>query len=207
MHRPGIGGLGQRTGKEAIVSTIPGNVIDWPNQHIDLIPVGCFPSTERICPAEPARTLDQWANSPDYDMFFTSPAGTGAVPDNVINTLATYTFEIGTLPVRPGLIPTNFRTNMRFDSGRTMSPANGAALTDFTPTVTFSLSDSAVNQSALHIRDAQLNPSRTFPSWPNKTIPGRAGGSEPLHRLVDHSLQDANRSASIAFCKETWGPN
>lgn len=194
-------------GKDAIVSTIPGNQIDWPNQHIDLIPSGCFPSSMMNCPPEPNMTLDQWANNPDYDMFFTSPAGTGVAPDNVVNTFATYSFEVGTLPVRPGLFPTNFTTNMRFDSGRTMSPANGAALVDFTPTVSFSLSDSAVNQSALHIRDAQLNPSRTFPSWPNKTIPGRAGGSEPLHRLVDKPLQDANRSASIAFCKETWGPN
>ncbi|MEU7909026.1 hypothetical protein [Actinoplanes sp. NPDC049118] len=195
-------------GRDAVVSTMPANQIDWPNQHIDLIPVGCIPSATMNCPTEPNRTLDQWANNPDSDMFFTSPPGTGAAPDtNVVSNLATYSFEVGTLPVRPGLFPTNFKTNMRFDSGRTMSPANGAALVDFTPTVSFSLSDSEVNQSALHIRDAQLNPSRTFPSWPNKTIPGRAGGSEPLHRLVDRPLQDANRSASIAFCKQTWGPN
>jgi hypothetical protein len=166
-------------GRDAVVSTIPGNVIDWPVQHIDLLRVGCQTSTIMSCSAEPNRTLDEWATSPDYDMFFSSPTGTGAAPDSTVSGFATYTFKIGTLPVRPGVVPTNFQTNMRFDTGRRMSPADGAVLVDFTPTLVFSLSDPAVNQSALRIRDAQLNPSLTFPSWPGKTIPGRAGGSEP----------------------------
>jgi hypothetical protein len=194
-------------GKDAVVSTIPGNFIDWPNQHIDLIPTGCTPSLTMTCPIEPKRTLDEWATTPDYEMSFSSANGTGAAPDSTVTNFATYTFQVGTLPVRPGVLPTNYQTNMRFDSGRRMSPANGAVLVEFIPVMQFSLSDPTENQSALHIRDAQLNPLRTFPSWLGKTIPGRAGGSEPLHRLVDDALQAANRAASIAFCKETWGPN
>ena len=62
----------------AIVTTIPGNVIDWPNQHIDLFPTGCLLSSLMTCPAEPSKTLAQWLQSPDYDMFFTSPSGAGA---------------------------------------------------------------------------------------------------------------------------------
>jgi len=60
---------------------------------------------------------------------------------------------------------------------------------------------------AVHIRDAQIYPNRTFPSWPGKTVPGRAGGNEPLHRMVDDALATANYNASVAYCKETWGPN
>jgi hypothetical protein len=40
-----------------------------------------------------------------------------------------------------------------------------------------------------------------------QSVPGRAGGNEPLHRMVDDALATANYNASVAYCKETWGPN
>ncbi len=94
---------------------------------------------------------------------------------------------------------------MRFDSGRKMVRAHGAVFPDYIPELVLSRSDPAVNESALHIRDAQDYPVRTFRSWLGKTVPGKPGG-EPLHRTVDDARRDANRAAAIKTCIDVWGP-
>lgn len=186
------------------VSTIPGNVIDWPNQLIELIPRGCTSTADVTCATGTARTVDGWFRIPAYGFVYTSPSGTGTGSDKTLYNRVTFDIRAGTLPIRPGTVFDVVETHMRFDSGRKIQRAHGAVFPDLAAQLTFRLSDRDVNESAAHIRDAQDYPIRTFPSWPNKTIPGKPGG-EPLHRTVDDARRDANRAAAIKVCEDVWG--
>ncbi|MFF8036254.1 NucA/NucB deoxyribonuclease domain-containing protein [Streptomyces sp. NPDC016626] len=96
-----------------------------------------------------------------------------------------------------------YRSSVRFDyAGPVAGKYKGAVFTEARVELSFSQSDPAVDESALHIYDAQHNPERTFPSWPAKTVPGE---TEPLHRLVDAEEQQKNRNTSIATCNNVWG--
>jgi hypothetical protein len=191
--------------EDITVSTIPGNVIDWPDQLIDVRLSGCTTTAEVTCADGTAKTVDQWYQVPSYAYAYTSATNTGTGPDFVYQAFVTTDLVVGTLPIRPGAVNNAAETQMRFDSGRKMSRAHGAVFPDLVPVLAFSLTDPAVNESARHIRDAQDRPYLTFPSWPGKTVPGKPGGA-PLHRLVDDTLTATNRTTSIAVCKDIWGP-
>ncbi|MFF7098481.1 NucA/NucB deoxyribonuclease domain-containing protein [Streptomyces rubradiris] len=96
-----------------------------------------------------------------------------------------------------------YRSNVRFDyAGPVAGKYKGTVFTEARVELSMSQSDPDVDESALHIYDAQRRPERTFPSWPGKYVPG---ASEPLHRLVDAEEQKKNRSTSIAMCNNIWG--
>lgn len=96
-----------------------------------------------------------------------------------------------------------YRSGVRFDyAGPVAGKYKGTVFTEARVELSMSQSDPDVDESALHIYDAQNRPERTFPSWPNKTVPG---ATEPLHRLIDADEQQKNRSKSIATCNNVWG--
>ncbi|CAM5591150.1 putative protein OS=Kitasatospora aureofaciens OX=1894 GN=GCM10010502_61820 PE=4 SV=1 [Kitasatospora aureofaciens] len=95
------------------------------------------------------------------------------------------------------------KSNVRFDyAGPVAGKYKGTVFTDGRAELVMKLSDPAVRESALHIKDAQNNPERTFPSFNGKSIPG---AKQPLHRLIDRAKQDENRRVAIATCNEVWG--
>jgi hypothetical protein len=192
--------------EDITVSTVPGNVIDWPNQMIELMMRGCSVTADTTCAHGVAKTVDQWFNVPSYAVTYTSAPSTGTGADFVWYNRVTHDLRIGTSPIRPTTQPDIVETYIRFDTGRKMVRAHGAVFPDYTPELVLSLSDPAVNESALHIRDAQDFPTRTFPSWLGKTVPGKPGG-EPLHRTVDDARSTANNTAAINTCKQVWGPD
>ncbi|WP_420162372.1 NucA/NucB deoxyribonuclease domain-containing protein [Nocardiopsis sp. CNT-189] len=86
---------------------------------------------------------------------------------------------------------------------------HGTVLADAPGLYTLSLDDPAVEQTALHIYDAQNRPERTFPSHLGKTVPGKKpqeqGESLPLHRIEDSKKIDSNRRASGRVRDDVWG--
>ncbi|MFE2462975.1 NucA/NucB deoxyribonuclease domain-containing protein [Streptomyces sp. NPDC059402] len=95
------------------------------------------------------------------------------------------------------------RSGVRFDyAGPVAGKYKGTVFTEARVELSMSQSDPDVDESALHIYDAQSRPELTFPSWPNKTVPG---ATEPLHRLIDADEQQKNRDKSIKTCKNVWG--
>lgn len=192
--------------EDITVSTIPGNIIDWPNQMIQLMMRGCTGTPDNTCGQGVAKTVDQWSNVPSYAVTYTSAPSTGTGLDYVWYNRVTHDLRIGTSPIRPTTQFDVVETYMRFDTGRKMIRAHGAVFPDYVPELVLSRSDPAVNESALHIRDAQDFPTRTFPSWLGKTVPGKPGG-EPLHRTVDEARHTANNTAAVNTCKQVWGPD
>ncbi|WP_406048318.1 hypothetical protein [Kribbella sp. NBC_00889] len=72
------------------------------------------------------------------------------------------------------------------------------------PVLNFNINDANINESALHIRDAQNYPQEMFPKPPDnvsKTMPS------PLTRHWDQVLNDQQRNRSIATCLAAFGPN
>jgi hypothetical protein len=97
-----------------------------------------------------------------------------------------------------------FHSNVRFDyAGIVAGKYRGTVFTEARVELALSLSDEAIKESTMHIRDALENPERTFPSWPGKSVPG--AGDEPLHRLIDQDKSSLNRKVAIATCKDVWG--
>jgi hypothetical protein len=76
-----------------------------------------------------------------------------------------------------------YHSGVRFDyAGPVAGKYKGTVFTEARVELSMSQSDPEVDESALPIYDAQNRLERTFPSWPNKTVPG---ATEPLHRLID----------------------
>jgi hypothetical protein len=97
-------------------------------------------------------------------------------------------------------------TRVRFDTcGTRAGKVRGAVFTDAKVIFTLSLSDAAVDESARHIDDAFRTPTRTFPSFVGKTVPGNASGTQPLHREWDDEKINNNRTASVNLCKNIMG--
>ena len=186
--------------EEITVSTMPGTVIDWPNQHIAFDWRGC--DLADCVAAAQDRTVDQWFNDPDHTFTLTTPDKSGPPPDYLVNGLMYLDMKLGSLPIRPTPFFEVFETKFRFDSARAQSPANGAVFPEVVPTFALALSDPGVDQSARHISDAWNRPQYTFPSWVGKTVPGR---DDELHRLADDTDNRLNREKSIAVCKDVWG--
>ncbi|MQS38005.1 hypothetical protein FFZ77_20990 [Streptomyces katsurahamanus] len=96
-----------------------------------------------------------------------------------------------------------YRSRIRFDyAGPVAGKHKGTVFSDARVKLVMSRKDPAVNESALHIYDAIKRPSRTFPSFLGKLIPGE---KKPLHRLVDPEKQRKNREKSIKMCNSIWG--
>lgn len=184
--------------------TFEGQFVDWPAQNITLIPLGCqTPSV--ICDPGTTKPEAEWVRVPTYGFTYFSAPGIGSAPDATVFNRVTFDIEIGTPPIEPGIMHDAVQTYMRFDTARGMGRANGTAFPDFVPTFSLAVSDPAVNEAALHIRDAVDNPTRTFPSWTGKTVPGKIGGAAPLHRMFDESKNAWNRTTSVAVCVDVWG--
>ncbi|MET7402862.1 NucA/NucB deoxyribonuclease domain-containing protein [Dactylosporangium sp. NPDC005572] len=186
--------------EDITVSTIPPNVIDWPNQRIALSWRGCAGVADLACTTTNRdATIQSWFTDPEYRFTMSSPNGTGALPDLTVPADLFLDIRLGALPIRPTTLGDVAESKPRFDTGRRMSPANGAVFPDFMPTYSLSLTDPSVDDSARHIHDALNHPERTFPSFIGKSVPNE------LHRLVDETLQSVNRAQSIATCADIWG--
>lgn len=72
------------------------------------------------------------------------------------------------------------------------------------PVVSYRTGDSAVNESAQHILEAQVAPERVVPAA-GQQIPGRVEGPW-LHRIFyDTARRDANRAAAVRQCVASNG--
>jgi hypothetical protein len=81
--------------------------------------------------------------------------------------------------------------------------AQGCIFSYVTPMFSYSLSDTAVDETARHIFDAFTSPGSTYPPKTGKSIPGQYGSATVLQRLYpayDQTRYDANRSTSKAAC-------
>ncbi|SNR59103.1 NucA/NucB deoxyribonuclease domain-containing protein [Actinoplanes regularis] len=192
--------------EEISVSTIPGNVIDWPNQRIAFDFFGCAAMTDVTCSADShVDTVDGWARDSGQVITVTSPNGTGVGPDAQVTKSLGLDLTLGSLPIKPSIQPSIFTTEVRFDSGRGVAAQHGTVFPRYLPSFALSMSDPQIRDSALHIYDAQNRPERTFPAWLGKSVPGKTA-EDPLHRMFNEALKKDNRAASIGFCIDTWGP-
>lgn len=149
------------------------------------------------------RRYTLWATNPEATFTLTSPQASTPSPD-----------FIGLCAFRPNVYMNASATNgvapdgtgVRFDTGRSMSPASGAIFDRVVGTIAFSQSpvggsvtaSQGVQAVAKHIQDALTNPASTFPPGP-KTVPSL------LTRSTDGTLIDANRARSRAVCTQFSG--
>lgn len=152
--------------------------------------------------------IGSWKQQPQWILTYTSPDN-GPLYDQGDQQIvdADMTLSLGvTSPSAPNMPWSDFgaaKSNVRFDyAGPVAGKYKGTVFKDARVELVMKLSDPAVRESALHIRDAQNNPERTFPSFAGKSIPG---AKQPLHRLIDRSKQDDNRKVAIATCRDIWG--
>ena len=97
--------------------------------------------------------------------------------------------------------------DIRCDVGMAKASTQGCVFVDAAAVFTLSASDSAVNESALHIRDALSAgmPGKLKRSAINPVLPDEFSNTfRPLSRLRNKPKRDANRSASKAKCLEIY---
>ncbi|MFE9207592.1 hypothetical protein [Micromonospora sp. NPDC007230] len=174
---------------------------------------GCKGVPNVTCTGETYRTdaIAAWYARPVFDpVIATSTDGSGASPYATVNLDALTTIMVEyrdgiTLPYSE-LTAT---TRARFDSAGPeigSAPQHGTVFRDYTPVLELDRrAGSDHRQEAIHVDDAQNNPSRTFPSFVGKSPPG-AVGARPLHRLMG-SRSDMNRLEARKVCVDVWGPN
>ncbi|MFD5971450.1 hypothetical protein ACFWGR_35435 [Streptomyces sp. NPDC060311] len=81
-----------------------------------------------------------------------------------------------------------FTSSVRFDyAGRIAGKFKGAVFRQARVELQLSLSDTAITESTRHIRDAQQQAERTFPSWVGKASP------EPPNRCTAWSTRTSKR--------------
>ncbi|MFW5420951.1 hypothetical protein J0910_30490 [Nocardiopsis sp. CNT-189] len=171
-------------------------------------------STPVVQPTRTSRDdlIGEWKNSGRWQLTYTSPHNGSSGTGNRQLADLELSMDIGASHPQtnsysePGL----FRTRARFDSAAPSGqPKHGTVLADTPGLYTLSLDDPAVEQTALHIYDAQNRPERTFPSHLGKTVPGKKpqGQEEgrPLHRMENKKKKDKNRRAAGRVCTDVWG--
>ncbi|WP_157983505.1 NucA/NucB deoxyribonuclease domain-containing protein [Nocardiopsis sp. TNDT3] len=167
-------------------------------------------STDKLTvPADTERsaTLLELAASPQWALTYTAPTDGPKYEQGDLQIVSPQII-MSTEVSSPGAASYNQAqsavSNVRFDyAGNIGNHEQGTVFTDARVTYSLSLSDPAVRESALHIRDALDYPERTFPSWLGKTVPG--GKEEPLHRLINRARQDDNRDTAVENCENVWG--
>lgn len=94
-------------------------------------------------------------------------------------------------------------SNVRFDhAGPVVGRHQGTVFQDAEITFELSTEDPSVQETALHIYDAQNRPWMTFPSWVGKSTPGE---DEAIHRTLDTTVRDENRAQVRRTCRDVWG--
>jgi hypothetical protein len=177
--------------------------------------VSCNPTN-----AEVMQPLGDWQAVPTARFTMTSPNGTGSGNDFRVPVLLQLNMAI--LPVDPTIIPwveNDMATgDLRFDSaGAVAGKTNGTVFSDFAPTYDLlaiaraDANENGVQESIQHIDDALHHPERTWPSFLGKAIPGEykaalGQNQRPLHRLVDSTLINRNRTYAGNVCTDVWGP-
>lgn len=157
--------------------------------------------------AERDELLGVWDRKPLWTLTYTSPdSGPQYASGNQQKVKATIGMDVTasspSITIKYSEVDA-FYSNVRFDyAGPVGGKHKGTVFTQACVELVMSQKDPDVNESALHIYDAQKRPERTFPSWPGKTVPGE---KTPLHRLINKDKQEANRDKSIAECKTVWG--
>ncbi|CAM5590162.1 putative protein OS=Kitasatospora aureofaciens OX=1894 GN=GCM10010502_61820 PE=4 SV=1 [Kitasatospora aureofaciens] len=96
------------------------------------------------------------------------------------------------------------KSNVRFDyAGPVAGKYKGTVFTDGRAELVMKLSDPAVRESALHIKDAHNIPQRTFPSFNGKEHP--RGRSSPCTASSTVPSRTRTARTAIATCNEVWG--
>jgi hypothetical protein len=170
--------------------------------------LNCTPS-----PMEKRATLEGWKSDLRFAGTVTTPNGIGDGPHAIVK--ATLALGLAVESNMPNIDSwydegAGF-SRIRFDSaGAVAGKHHGAVFTDHIPTYDLlAIADqrgtrSEIMESARHIDDALHHPERTFPSYVGKSVPG-GSFDQPLHRLIDASLNNKNRDTSGPVCRDVWG--
>jgi hypothetical protein len=175
----------------------------------------CTPTSARL-----EQPLGIWQLNPRFDLTMTSVDGTGIGAEYLVTSLVELNMAI--MPVDPKIAPwvedDMTRAQVRFDSaGQVAGKHNGTVFSDVIPTFDLLAMARAdgyeadVKESIQHIDDALHHVERTFPSFMLKNPPGEfkpslGANQRPLHRLIDQTLQDRNRTYAGKVCEDVWGP-
>jgi hypothetical protein len=155
------------------------------------------------------KLLAAWSSNPTYTLTITSPTGVGAGPQARV--ADGHSLDMTVDSHRPDIIAWHednmLYTQTRFDSAGTnyAASADGAVVDTYSPIFLLHLSDATETQSAHHIDDAIHHPERTFPSFLGKSIPGGVDSGEALHRTLDKTTIENNRTAAKNICTDVWG--
>ncbi|WP_432011196.1 NucA/NucB deoxyribonuclease domain-containing protein [Streptomyces cucumeris] len=150
--------------------------------------------------------LGEWNSTPHWNLVYTSPDnGPQHRTGNLQRVQAI--IDMDTAVTSPSVDPyvevASHQNLVRFDyAGPIVGKHKGTVFTQARVELVMSMKDSTVNESALHIHDAQKRPERTFPSFVGKTVPGE---NDPLHRVTDPNKIEDQRRHSIKECNKVWG--
>ncbi|MFJ5635161.1 NucA/NucB deoxyribonuclease domain-containing protein [Streptomyces goshikiensis] len=166
---------------------------DWDGSNVKCTVVGFSPNT-----------VAGWKAGTTSNYEITSDKGEGYSGDRVSRCGVA---QWGISDVNPTWAQLQ-RTNIRQDSAQYIGSTGGTIFTDFTPVFRDYYRDNADHGAvARHIWDAQNMPVNTYPSSPNKAVPGSIASGKPLHRAVEVAWDPAsstrvqdNRRVRTAAC-------
>ncbi|WP_143234735.1 NucA/NucB deoxyribonuclease domain-containing protein [Paractinoplanes atraurantiacus] len=161
----------------------------------------CTPRTESM-----ERSPIEWIADPEVDLNFWSdadeprPEHGEQLAFGVFLGTGAFTFR-----GRPTTESSKPETSVRFDSAWYLTTGEGSIFDRTVPWMSYSKSDTEVDETAAHIEQAQLDPASTKPTVPDKHIPG-ASAQDPLTRLYHDTVRrDANRDRfAIPVCRAEW---
>jgi len=146
------------------------------------------------------RSVAQWTASPYLDQTFTPSAGSGLDARGDARGQARVSVA-GAGALRTVFGPSN---QLRCDTATYIPGSTRCLMPLVLPVISYRTSDSAVDEAALHIFDAQVRPELVVPAA-GQLIPGRVEGPW-LHRIYyDSARRDANRAAAIRQCIASSG--
>ncbi|MCP9211607.1 NucA/NucB deoxyribonuclease domain-containing protein [Streptomyces sp. NEAU-Y11] len=150
--------------------------------------------------------LGEWNSTPHWNLVYTSPDNgpqhrTGNLQR--VQTIIDMDTAVTSPSVDPYVEVASHQNLVRFDyAGPIVGKHKGTVFTQARVELVMSKKNPEVNESALHIYDAQERPERTFPSFVGKTVPGE---NDPLHRVTDPNKIEDQRRHSIKECNKVWG--
>ncbi|WP_460491619.1 NucA/NucB deoxyribonuclease domain-containing protein [Dactylosporangium cerinum] len=164
-------------------------------------------------PAAPSRvdTVSGWLAVNYFTTILRSPE-TADPGDQRVQRRFALVLDLATpgQPFLPGPPIEAMYSNVRYDSAKYVGKLRGTVFLDHR--LVFVVDERLENQdeSAQHIRQAFDHPVLTFPSWAGKSVPGKDDGipsadDEPLTRMYNPALNDANRARSQQICKNLFG--
>lgn len=146
------------------------------------------------------RGIGQWITNPYLDQTFTPSTGSGLDARGLARARGRVSVA-GAGAVKTVFGPSN---QLRCDTATYVPGGTRCLMPNVLPVLSYSTSDSAVNEAARHIFEAQVTPERVVPAA-GQSIPGRVEGPW-LHRIYyDTAKRDANRAAAVRQCVASNG--